>query len=221
MKIIFVSLHFCLLVFISCKDTRSKKNSKKIETTNLHSDTITIKRDIPKWFSEYPSIQEKTVEEDKMLNLESLIDGFNGLQIRIWIGCGALDTQQVIIISKFGKNWAANFYDYTYTYDNVGKILSIKYKKEEKIPKSGWESFTKMLMATGIESLRDYEKFYPDYYYPMDANSVAVEIATSTTYKLYQYPAFGFNKKNNEDVARLNTAISLIEKECNYKRACE
>jgi hypothetical protein len=203
------------LAISSCKE--KKKNESNI--TNVSSDTVI--RHIPEWFKTSTLIRGRVADGNKALNLSTLQNGFDGTQIRIWIECNIQDTQHTIIITNYKAKWEATFYYYKLYKNEDGSFKFLKSRAENRVPKSGWEVFTKDLLVTGIENLPDYEKMYPKYNPPTDASAVTVEIGNNKEYRLYQYPELGMNKEIKEGPAKLEQALLLIEREFGYKRPCQ
>ena len=155
-----------------------------------------------------------------LLNLESLRNGFDSLQIRIWIDCG-YNISGLIVIESKRYQWSAAFYSFKINYDENLNFEIQNLETESRSPKSGWESFSENLMKTDIINLPDAMKFFPKYNFPTDANRVLVEIGMLKKYRLYEYPELGLNSDIAEGPGKLHQALELIEREFNYKRPCQ
>jgi hypothetical protein len=193
-------------------------HNKKPETKNTLNDTII--KDIPEWYSSsgFTQIMDKKI--DTLLKLKPLVNGFDSLQIRIWIECGTR-VSSLIVLERERHQWNAVFYSFNIYYDEEFNFEIRNLNSESKTPKSGWESFSENLIKTGIIDLPDHIKFSPKYNLPNDADRVLVEIGTSKTYRLYEYPELGLNNDIAEGPGKLHQALKLIEKEFNYKRPCQ
>lgn len=209
-------LPFIALSFISicCQNN----DNKKPELKNTLNDTVI--RDIPEWYSTGISTQKATKELHTLLKLESLQNGFDSLQIGIWIDCGN-KISSLIVLERKKYQWKALFYSFKILYDEKLDLDIRNLTTESKTPKSGWENFSENLRKTGIIELPDHMNFFPKYSLPNDANKVLVEVGMLKKYRLYEYPELGLNSNISKGPGKLHQALNLIEREFNYKRPCQ
>jgi hypothetical protein len=193
-------------------------NSEKLEVKNNAKDSVIW--DIPEWYSTSMFSQKRDRKLRTLLKLDSLKDGFDSLQIRIWMDCGD-DLGRLILLERQKNRWNSVFYSYQTVYDEKLDVEIRNLKKESKSPKSGWGNFSENLMKTDITKLPDHSKFSPKYNLPNHANRVLVEIGTSRDYRLYVYPELGMNSEIAEGPGKLHRALKLIEREFNYSRPCQ
>lgn len=204
----------CVLIFSGCENGNNKKTENNIVSTD------TVIRDIPEWLKANSFQQIKMKKINNMLNLQSIQDGFNGFQVRVWIGCNNIGTN-LIEIKEYQSEWSAKIYSYQTDYYEGDSFRIRDVRVESKSPKSGWKNFSDSLEKTEINNLPDYSKLYPKYNLPTDADGVLVEIASPKIFRLYSYPELGLNKTITEGPAKLEKALSLIEREFDYKRPCQ
>jgi hypothetical protein len=212
------SLCSLILFFMSCAGNSSPRNKKDTKQVYVKEDII--ERDIPEWFSRNPRLQDRVQKGQTMLQLEDLHNGFDSLQIRIYIACIS-DTENTISIARRNGGWTSTFLFYKFIHDENGEVKSVQFRKDHRIPKSGWDKFSDSLLKTGITELPDYETFKSGYSHPgSDADGVAVEIATRATYRLYQYPELLSNIRLKDGPGKLEEALLLIEREFGFQRVC-
>src|SRR5690348_17280892 len=188
MKIFFACLIFFELVVTSCRDGKNESHPRS--TTQADS----IVRDMPEWYAQSSLSQKMDRESEESLKLESLRNGFNGLQIRIWISCG-YRTSSLIKLTKQKLRWNAAFYWFKMHLDSAMFIKAEDLKFENRLPRSGWEKFSADLISTGIIDLQDQTKLKAkhEYFEPTDADEVRIEIGLPGKYRLYEYSELGYN----------------------------
>lgn len=207
---------FITLSFISfCCNS---DHNKKPELKSIRNDTLI--RDIPEWYSTSNFSQRMVKKLHTLLKLESLQNGFDSLQIRIWIDCGD-KISSLIVLERKGYQWNAVFYSFDIYYDEKLGFEIRNLNTDNRSPKSGWDSFFENLMKIDIIDLPDHSKFFPKYNLPNDAYRVLVEVGMLKKYRLYEYPELGLNSNIAEGPGKLHQALKLIEREFNYKRPCQ
>ncbi len=212
-----LTIWFFTLFIISCGQKDSSKQSE-MQILDVHLDTI--ERYIPDWYSKDTRIQDRAQKAHDMLGLKSLYEGFDSLQIRIWIECW-LDYSNIISISKSKGKWKAIFHYFKFRLDESGGLNSVRHWKDQKTPKSGWKIFIDTLLRTNIMELLDYSEFKPYGFYGTDMEGVGVEISSAKIYRLYEYPELPSHLNIKEGPAKLEEALALIEREFKFKRWCE
>ncbi len=207
-------LSFILLILNSCCN-----NSKKTINTINHNDTINkyeFVKVLPR--SREGKLRysyELTQELTNKVELKFIENGFDSIYIRLWYIYNYGPTYQVIDFRKTEGKWFAEFCSLKHTKINDSIIIK-KMDNEKKVPKSGWASFIKNILALGITNLPvDIDD--PDYTPSTDGDFVVVEIATAYKYRVYSYSSpmeFPSIKetKNIEDI------MELIEEEFGIER---
>lgn len=210
-KLFFLSFSF---VGIGCKNNQKKAP----ESERAVGDTVI--KEMPKWYEPNTPKQKIDSKVFELLNLDYLGNGFDSLQIRIWIDCG-YEPSNIIVIEKKKSVWKAIFYSFTLHFDQDYNVDVRSLKTENKSPKSGWKNFSDSLLETGLTDLPDFMKFYPKYNYPTDANRTLVEVGTPRKYRLYEYPELGLNHNIPDGPGKLHQALQLIEREFDFRRPCQ
>ncbi len=121
----------------------------------------------------------------KQLNLETISEGYNGLQIRIWES--KMASISVTVITQNESNWQAYFYDLiveaaSSTDYSMEKVADQKIKSVS--PKSGWSAFSQQLLESDLLTFPDDSKFPPKGLVA-DGTIYYIEISTSERYRFY------------------------------------
>lgn len=172
--------------YVSCKqDNRAAEYVKNLNTDDTFLFDV-IKRKTPKEdsdFFEYKRAQEK------FLNLKSINNGYDSIQIRIHYGC-FMGVSEYIVLRNNGTNWTAEAGEIREYYNDSSwlKLDSVIWLKKQVIPKSGWGKFISRLFGLQILSLPDNNKIPGFHYYaPSDGCYSSFEIATKKAYRYYDY----------------------------------
>lgn len=122
----------------------------------------------------------------KMLGLDSLEYGYDSLQIRVWLGHSLAITNHIVIISSTNQKWHAQLI--TSYVDRQQKPAKIDNRSQSVVPKSGWRDFEKSLNGFNIVNLPhgNYDSTC-DHCGGADGISYSFEIATSSTYRFFNY----------------------------------
>ncbi len=214
MKLVLLILMTLYIANVSCYNDSSKKSELKI----IPNDSFI--REIPAWYEKDNLTQKVLAKLHTLLELESLQNGFDSLQIRILIDCGN-KISNLVVLDRREDKWNAVFYSFKIYYDEKLDFEIQKLNIKSRFPKSGWKSFYEDLIETGVIDLPDHMKFYPEYNLPTDGDRVLVEISTLKKYRLYEYPELVLNSNIAEGPGKLLQALKLIETEFTYKRPCQ
>jgi hypothetical protein len=210
-----VVISFILISIISsgCKEKET------IKSTPNNTSNKSVAKDIPEWFRDEPEQRWHKMLLDS-LNLPTLENGFDSLQVRIFITC-SFSKSNLILLTNNGMEGKAVFYSYFYGSNGEGDFVASQVSGELRSPTNGWKLFYDSLIKTGIVELRDQDEFDSGQYAaPHDGGIVLVEIATKKKYRIYEYSSIGMNSKH-KGPAILHEALKLIEREFLYKRPCD
>lgn len=153
-------------------------------------------------------------DEEKGYGLDSLNNGFDSIQIKIWYGC-VLYHERLIVLSLVSNKWRAELCQRQFS----GKYpdFSMSRKVNNVKPKSGWDSVITGLFNLKILTLPDLDKidgFVEESV--TDGCYVSIEIATKKIYREYGYSnpdlyvRQHWQAKNIVDIARfLNTEFRI------------
>lgn len=170
-----------LFVFTCCQgQTNSNSSSSFIDTTK------SFKREIPTYINGHFDIfYELAKTKQKQLGLDSIENGFNDLQLRVWYDFSLVRERKLVIITNKNSTWTATVYELQVHWDgNTETILSKKIRNVT--PKSGWVDFSKKLLDLRVLTLPD-ESDIPNYELGNDGNTYNVEVATKNEYRFYGY----------------------------------
>lgn len=165
------------MYLLSCKHSENNNNK-------YLSDTLI--KDVPEYRnSEYFSRFKHDIEAKA--NIGSISEGFDSLQVRVWLPPSHSSTESVVIIKRSSGKWSGEVYDLLYRFDSTGtSILDFKKSIKPVVPKSGWQPFMDSLYVLKILTLPDKEKV-PGYEAGYDGEFITVEIATKNLYRVYAY----------------------------------
>lgn len=208
MKLVSIAFTVSLIVFvIGCDASGNGKASQ--------SDTVQI--DIPKngdGSLKYVSSKSKV---ERMLQLKTLENGFDELQIRLWYSYSFKDSAQLIIFICNENRWSGEFNDIRYVLDaNRDSLVEIKKHAKMLEPASGWLKFQNQIEKLDIKNLPD-DQTINGYYRGADGDGVVVEIANRKKYRVYGYWLPGIYKKQFKEAGKLSQFLELIENEFGYR----
>jgi len=167
--------------------TGCRERSNPIPAALTFNDTTTpFKREIPTYIAGGIDIFYTLAKaKQKQLGLDSLENGFNNLQIRVWYDFALVRERKLVVITNKGTSWAATVYDLQVKWaDRTETVLSKKISRP--VPKSGWARFSQELLSLQLLTLPDQNDI-PHYDADTDGRTYNVEIATSRQYRFYGY----------------------------------
>jgi hypothetical protein len=211
-----------LLLFLTrCKSSKTEDEWKhfaiKADCKTIESQPFiqadNIERDISK---KYISTNDGMRCIEEPLGLNSLRNGYDSLEIRLWGNDSSALTytdRLIIIKCRKGKNSAEIVHvKYTLHPDSSRAVLDslIGRRKELGEPHSGWKDFYQKLENLGVYNLPDFEKSTN---YPVDTDSggYSIEFATKTKYRRYGYPSP--KGQQTDDAKKFVRIIEFVESE--------
>ena len=196
-------LLLCLWCLYACKE--------KIPVIKLnHNSLESFTKDIPK-DDTLSYFKKKNSELIKSLGLNSLENGFNGLQIRIWRAAPFVEEKRLLILTQIDSNWKAELIMFT-----IHNQLAQHKQSFIRNPSSGWKSFLDNLVRLDIFTLPDCDTLSADYYKGNDADGVRVEFADNRSYRTYTYSCPDINEKKFIQAKKMMQIMRLIEDEFNF-----
>jgi hypothetical protein len=171
-------------------------------------------KDIPYYKSGRPTPYFYAIrEKEKYLNLDTIENGYDSLQIRIWYnypksGVG----YQILSLKRQNSIWTATLYTRARGYtSSKGTNLQVN-------PISDWNIFMKKLYSYNIMSLPDLYKIKGYRGFAIDGWSYYIEISDKHHYRLYSYHhPESFYKQRFKDVRKMMKILKLIRKEFGIK----
>jgi len=166
-----------ILSFASCK---GQTNSTHEPVTFV--DTIkSFKKEIPSNDVFYILAKDK----QKQLGLDSIENGFDNLQLRIWYGFSRVRNRKLVTIINKGKKWTATVYNMQVNWNGETETIIAKEIKQVT-PKSGWTVFSKKLLDLKVVTLPPMDNI-SGYESGKDGKMFNVEVATKNQYRFYGY----------------------------------
>lgn len=202
---------YCILILLAF--TACNENINNVDQPANFIDTNTIfKREIPSVDIFYKLAKEK----QKQLGLDSLENGFDNLQVRIWYDFSLVRERRLVIITNKDTNWKATVYNLQVNWDGRTETILIKEVKQLS-PKSGWAVFSKKLLALDIVTLPDQDDI-KDYHGGEDGRTYNVEVATKNQYRFYGYWEPQEYQDKFWQARKMTDILKLIEMEFGVKQ---
>lgn len=150
------------------------------------------------------------------LKLDSIENGFETLQIRIWLGHSMAIKHHVLILKLIDKHWHADLISYEENDEIESQIKVDTYESDIK-PKNGWQSFIKELNRLDIINLLNFDKL-PGYNDSgADGINYYFEIGKRDSYRFYYYPDPLNNSGEFWQAKNVLTFSKLIEEEFDFE----
>lgn len=169
-------------------------------------------------------------EEERQIGLESIENGFDSLQLRIWYG-GPVCGDRVIVLIHNNKKWSAKVIDINREIKGMGQRYPIeelitrttcKGTVVNKKPRSGWRSLIRELFELKILSLPDIRNVKGLELEPVsDGSVVIVEVAAKNIYRAYTFPNPDIYSGKNDTAKKLVEIITLLEDELALEDLCD
>jgi hypothetical protein len=189
----------------------TEKNSDEI-ISNFTSKAGQVERDIPGLLQSavYQKMQKHL---EKGLGLDSLENGFNEFQIRIWEVTEPFAGSLYLFKKLPNSEWSGEFYQYNYLQNHSGKMDSIVGKKSIVKPKSGWKDFINSLYKSNILILPHWQSIPGYYAIGNNEGGVAIELASKTKYRIYSYLTPSYRQKTFPQTKKITHIIELVKNE--------
>jgi len=153
---------------------------------NQHNSAAGVKTEIPTdIFRNVDIYYQSAKDRQKKLGLDSLENGFQDLQIRVWYNAALVKDRKLVVITNKDSNWTAAIYDLPVT--RAGETETMLSKKTNQLsPKSGWQSFSKKLLELKIMTLPNQDDV-EGYSAGEGGTTYSVEVATKDQYRFFNY----------------------------------
>ncbi|MDX2048442.1 MAG: hypothetical protein SFU87_16770 [Chitinophagaceae bacterium] len=206
---------FAFLFIVSCN---RQYNDANFQTTNTDTPKI-FTREIPT-YKDGPKKGDttylfKAIREDvRQLNLDNIENGYDSLEIRIWLGHSMAKKRNVVIIQRKSNKWSGKLVTFIQGYEEkTGKeFIGNKEVKEAK-PKSGWNNFIKNILSLKIMILPDENDISGYNGCGTDGLPYYFEIATRDKYRFFTYCNIEDNIQNFAEARYVDNIARLLEKE--------
>ena len=183
---------------------REIKNSLKVE----------FERKIPAHFSE----KDFKMLSDfcNKLEVEELVNGYDGLYIRLFISYKHSDSVRLYTIKRRDDSVKIIVSELLIFYNSESSFIDSVYKSVSyPVSRSDHKELIRHLEKLNIYNLLDYSEIN-NYKIPTDSKNVFIEIANRNIYKLCFYPDLSLNSDINEtkDIVGI---INYLDRELNLK----
>lgn len=198
-----------VLFFTSCKEPTTIDHQLII----FDSSAKTFEREIPLSSNGRPDIFYTSTKANQLqLELDSLENGFDGLQIRIWYDVAYINKQKVVIISYSKAHWTASVYKMVPIWETKDRYHFSK-KPNNVTPKSGWTNFSNELLNLQILTLPNGNDDQNCGAGGGDGSTYNVEIATKKHYRYYGYWEPEEYRDKCQQAKNMSDILRLLKKE--------
>lgn len=205
MKLLFL---FPILLFVACN---GQVNPVTLPVSYFDNNKA-FKKEIPSIDIFYKLAKAK----EKQLGLDSLENGFNNLQVRIWYHFSLVKHRKLIVITNRDTNWNAVLSNLQVDWDGRTETILTKELKQLS-PKSGWAVFSRKLLALDIVTLPDQDDI-KDYFGGKDGRTYNVEVSTKNQYRFYGYWEPQEYQDKFWQARKMTDILKLIEMEFGVKQ---
>jgi hypothetical protein len=152
------------------------------------------------------------------LTLDFIENGFDSLQLRVWLGHSMAVKRNVVILKQVNRQWFGQLVTYSYGHDNKNGQEFISSKNVKQVnPKSGWPAFIKTLTTLQIPTLPNGQDISGyNSCGGMDGIDYFFEIATREKYRFYYYCNPNENINQFWQVKNVVEFSNLLEKEFDF-----
>ena len=199
MKIFYYFLTIIIFSFAACNG----QTNHVIQPATFVDTNKAFKKEIPSVDIFYNLAKAK----QNQLGLDSLENGFDNLQIRLWYDFALVRERRLVVITNKDTNWAATVYYLQVDWDGQTETILSK-KVKQVIPKSGWAIFSKKLLDLKVVTLPSQDDI-KGYSGGDDGRTYNVEVATKNQYRFYgywepqEYQSKFWQAKNMADILKL------------------
>jgi hypothetical protein len=198
----FFKQHILLFISILYMQSNICCNSENIEQSVSYTQKDSLDVDIPKnKQGRFSSLYKRCKEYEKLLQLNTLQNGFDSLQIRIWFHSGMASKNKMIMLKKSKKSWEGQLTSWVEDNgsENFSKFAIQNIAIENISPKSGWNKYIFKLNKFNITTLPDPINIKGIEIGGGDLKMTSFEIATQYKYRFYTYTEpDGYNKQFKE-----------------------
>lgn len=174
--------------------------------------TKPFKKEIPTYRNGRVSIFYELVKaKQKQLGLDSLENGFDNLQIRVWYDFSLVRERKLVVITNKDAIWTATVYNLQVDWD--GQTETILSKKVKQVtPKSGWANFSRKLLDLEVLTL-PHQNDVKGYSGGFDGRTYNVEVATKNQYRFYGYWEPQEYRNKFWQAKKMAAILNLLEQE--------
>ena len=155
-------------------------------------------------------------EETCSLGLNSLINGYDSLQIRIWLGHSMAITNDVVILKYNNRKWSGKLISYSKMEKESGEQYSLIRRQRKLSPKSGWESLIINLNKLQLLTLPHDNDLSGYNGCGTDGIRYTFEWATTSKYRMYSYCNPEYNIEKFWQAKNVLQIAELLEKEFDF-----
>ncbi len=203
-----ITILYCSFA-VSCNDQKSSS-----------SENQTFVRDIPTYKSgkvigDTTYLFKAIRQDSEKLNLSSLKNGFDSLEIRIWLGHSMALKRHIVIIQRTNNGWLGQLVTFALPFKEQNIVGFVE--KKSVTPKSGWEKFIKKVELSKLTRLRDEDDLVGYNGCGTDGQPYYFEMATNNQYRFYSYCNVEDNLHNFYEARYVDELCKYLEDEFNFE----
>ncbi|MES2387718.1 MAG: hypothetical protein V4543_06930 [Bacteroidota bacterium] len=177
-----------------------------------------IKKEIPLYTDGVPdNFYRITHNQARQMKLDSLENGFDSVQIRVWYEDPLSISRQLLVMQRSAGEWSAKSYKMTVlTQDSVEMLTD--FVKKDISPLSGWAAMAKNLnkyVMTSLPNMDDIPGLFDSW---KDGETYCIEVATTKQYRFYCYHVPEHFQKRWWQAQNMVGLLNIFEKEFRMKR---
>ncbi|HRH51369.1 MAG TPA: hypothetical protein PLP23_21630 [Panacibacter sp.] len=214
----FISIFsLAFLFFASCNGQDNNVDAQITGKSKAFKKEIPIYKDgRSKGDTEYlfKAVRQEALE----LGLDFIENGFDSLQVRIWLGHSMAVKRNVVVLKQVNGQWFGQIITYSYEHNNKdGKQFISDKEIKEVSPKSGWTNFIKALMDLQMltlpngQNINGYNSCGGE-----DGIDYFFETASPEQYRFYYYCNPNENVNQFWQVKNVVEFSNLLEKEFDF-----
>ncbi|MBS1511595.1 MAG: hypothetical protein JST86_12185 [Bacteroidetes bacterium] len=172
-------------------------------------------KDIPTYIGgRYDNFYLLAKGRQKQLGLDSIENGFQDLQIRVWYTIAFSKAQKLVLIINKDSSWTVTVYDMQVNWNGETEKLLSKTVRQVT-PHSGWATFSKTLADLKIISLPNQDDV-EGYSGGEDGKTYSVEVATKNLYRFYSYWEPQQNQNQFWQAKNMTAMLTLFDDELGH-----
>ncbi len=198
-------IYFIQLLSFLFSTSCNESTTVNTHLVNFNNSTKQFKKEI----RIYPNGQldhfyTSSKEKQKLLGLDSIENGFDELQLRIWYDVVNVIEQKVVILTYSKEKWSGKLY-----------YIIKPSKQKDVVPKSGWTAFANKLLNLKILTLPDGGNLSECGAGGGDGSTYNIELATKKHYRYYGYSEPQDYRGKCWQASNMNKILILLSTELN------
>lgn len=206
-----------LLILFSCKENnRAAMYVRELNTSDSFRFDFPVRTSFDSTID--TGLYKFLVRYDSLIQIQPLFNGFDSIQIRIWLSEIYNDTAHLFVFKNENKEWTGELCTLVENpKKDTTEIIRVKKSCEPVFPNTGWRRFINKIFELKILSLPDNLKIKGwNHGLVTHDERPTIEIATKNVYRLYAYSGLDTVTNNFPETKNLCRIFELLKQEFNY-----